>query len=152
MTARGTYIGKNKFRKVDRENKKIKEIIDEERDNLIRPTAAFVIFEEEEGAAQALKFVAKNEDHQAMGMPMKFTQASEPTDIIWENRHFYPGFDSEIFCCRTDWRESRVCREILGYTFVIIALCASFFLILYLASLEKKFGNVFPSRDCNAIE
>lgn len=87
-----------------------------------------------------------------MGLPLKFVQASEPTDIIWENRHFYPGFDSEIFCCRKDWKESRVCREILGYTFVIICLCLSFFFILYLASLEMKFAQVFPATNCEAVE
>jgi len=124
--------------------------VEDDYDSLIRPTAAFIIFEEEEGAAQALKTVG--DDRKLMGLPLKFTQASEPTDIIWENRHFYPGFDSEIFCCRKDWGESRVCREIIGYTFVIIALCLSFFFILWLASLEKKFGNVFPARNCNDIE
>lgn len=79
-----------------------------------------------------------------MGLPVKFQSASEPTDIIWENRHYFNGFNSDIFCCRADWKESRVCREILGYSFVIVCLALSFLFILYLASLEIKFTKVFP--------
>lgn len=87
-----------------------------------------------------------------MGLPVKFLPASEPTDIIWENRHFYPGFNYKIFCCKDDWKESRTCREILGYSFVIVCLSLSFLLILYLASIEAKFVKVFPPQNCDAIK
>lgn len=58
LTSRGTYIGKNKFKKMEKEDHKVRDLVKEDFDSLIRPTAAFVIFEEEEGAAQALKSVS----------------------------------------------------------------------------------------------
>lgn len=89
-----------------------------------------------------------------MGEDIKFTEASEPTDIIWENRHFYSGIDWKIFCCSSenDWHESRACREMIGYSFVIVCLALSFLFILWLASLEMKFAQVFPDVNCVAIE
>lgn len=44
---------------------------------------------------QIFKFAGKNDDSKSDKLPelidgekVKFEQASEPTDIIWENRHF----------------------------------------------------------------
>jgi len=150
LATRGHAIARNKFDKVRKEDAKIGELIETEFDELTRPTAAFIIFEEEEGAAQAVK-AAGNDDRRVLGMPVKFKAASEPTDIIWEHRHFYPGFNYKIFCCQDDWHESRVCREIIGYSGVLVCLCLSFFFILYLASLEMKFAQVFPPQNCAAI-
>jgi hypothetical protein len=70
-----------------------------------------------------------------------FTPAVEPTDIIWENRHFIPGFKKSMLnLCGPDAKNSVVGREIFGYSFVLIALSLSFLLILFLASLEIKFA------------
>lgn len=89
-----------------------------------------------------------------MGAPVKFHSASEPTDIIWENRHYYPEFNTDIFCCRSGSTpmESRICREVIGYAFVIVCLSLSFLFILFLASLEIKFAQIFPPQNCAAIE
>lgn len=130
------------------EDEKIEDILKNSYDEVTRPTAAFVVFEEEEGAATALKASGKC-GREIMGQPVKFTQASEPTDIIWENRHFIPGWNRNIFCCDTRPRDSIICREIAGYAFVIVALSMSFLFILFLASLEIKFGQVFPPVDCD---
>jgi len=48
--------------------------------------------------------------------------------------------------------ESRICREVIGYAFVIVCLSLSFLFILFLASLEIKFAQVFPPQNCDAIE
>lgn len=54
-------------------------------DALTVPTAAFITFEEEDGKILALKTETAK---MLVGAPMRFKNASEPTDIIWENRHF----------------------------------------------------------------
>lgn len=83
------------------EDEKIETILRDSYDEVTRPTAAFIVFEEEEGAATAQKATGKC-GREIMGQVVKFTQASEPTDIIWENRHFVPGFSRDILCCKTN--------------------------------------------------
>jgi hypothetical protein len=73
-----------------------------------------------------------------MGQDFKFTKASEPTDIIWENRHFTVA--------------ARFMRELLGYAIVVVILVLSFISILWLAKLKIDFANVFPAINCNIIE
>jgi hypothetical protein len=60
-----------------------------------RPVTAFLTFENEEGLNRAQNY---NEAVHAdetfaeirtlLGCPLSIDEASEPTDIIWENRHF----------------------------------------------------------------
>jgi hypothetical protein len=65
-------------------------------DDLIRPVEAFIIFEEEQGKILAEEFSPKKN---ILGKPIpaqKFfldddlilVKTTEPTNIIWENRHF----------------------------------------------------------------
>ena len=54
-------------------------------DKLTVPVSAFITFEEEDSKIVALR---NNTQHNLLGQTMKFVDASEPTDIIWENRHF----------------------------------------------------------------
>jgi len=67
---------------------KCQELFDspEEVQELIRPTAAFITFEEED--AKLLVMHKNLLDHTFLDQPMKFEETSEPTDIIWENRHW----------------------------------------------------------------
>ena len=48
------------------------------------PVSAFVTFENEEGFNRALK--AHNYNIKLLDSSIRIEQASEPTDIIWENR------------------------------------------------------------------
>ena len=84
------------------------------------PTTAFITFEEEIGIALALKEenMFTREDGLSI-MPIKsqgkFKAASEPTDIIWENRHF-TNYERKI-------------REAKAYGTVILVLLVSFYAI-----------------------
>ena len=56
----------------------------------IKPVDAFITFEEEDG-----KIVADSFEHQEkdtipkfLNEPLDFIEATEPTNIIWENRHY----------------------------------------------------------------
>ena len=61
-----------------------------------RPVTAFLTFENEEGLNRMLAYnEAVEADPQELGdckallgEPLDIEEASEPTDIIWENRHF----------------------------------------------------------------
>lgn len=49
------------------------------------PTGAFITFESDDCQLAATQLETEK---QLLGQPMKFEKASEPTDIIWENRRF----------------------------------------------------------------
>lgn len=54
LVERGALIAKGKFAKVPKVNEKIEELSKEKRAELIRPTAAFITFERQEGKDRAL--------------------------------------------------------------------------------------------------
>lgn len=101
---------------MDAQNEKINDLF-QDFDAVTIPSAAFITFQDSQGAALALK--CKGE-RKMFGQPFKFKQASEPTDIIWENRHFTKY---------QTWM-----REIFGYGLVFVMLIASFYFIYWLAS------------------
>lgn len=69
---------------------------------------------------------------------MKFEKAEEPTDIIWENRHF------------TWWAIFR--REMIAYSVIVIVLMISFFGIYAIANESIKVAAIFPPVNCTTIE
>lgn len=115
----------------------IKELFDsaEEFKELTRPTTAFVTFEEEDAKILALDASRRNKEF--MGKHLKFYETSEPTDIIWENRHFTRR---EIF-----W------RSICAWIVIIFLLSASFIFIYWVSSMSSDVSHVFPVKDCNNV-
>ena len=84
LRKRGQLIASQKFDKM-REQEEVVNRLFEDFDKLTVPVSAFITFEEEDGKIIALKY---NGDKQLLGQSLKLINASEPTDIIWENRHF----------------------------------------------------------------
>jgi hypothetical protein len=71
--------------------KKITEVKAASYDKLTRPVCAFITFEEEDAYILAQDFepvVGKKSDVTFLGEDLYFIEATEPTNIIWENRHF----------------------------------------------------------------
>jgi len=87
LKARGNDILHMKFDKMREKEKQIDHLVDTEFKTLTEPVDAFIMFEEEDGILIALE-ESKKGNYQLMGQPMKLKQAVEPTNIIWENRHF----------------------------------------------------------------
>jgi hypothetical protein len=115
LTERGTLVAKGKFEKVPPLNEKIEQMSKEHRAEYIRPVAAFLTFERQEGKDRCLKYFADpNEtrkvedidgqqegsetvdleariieevDKALLGVDMVCYSACEPSDIVWENRH-----------------------------------------------------------------
>jgi hypothetical protein len=94
LKARGRNISLQKFDEVRAEENKIQEIIKNWK-VLTKPATAFITFEEEDAFLLAIEEAEENkklpEDKKKkllLGQHLNFKGASEPTDIIWENRHF----------------------------------------------------------------
>jgi hypothetical protein len=111
LQERGALIAKGKFSKVPAINEKIDTIAKEKKAQLIRPVAAFITFERQEGRDRAIFYfkdpksrvdyevsgedqarrdadmeAASRVDKTALGEEIYVTQAPEPSDILWENR------------------------------------------------------------------
>ena len=55
-----------------------------------KPELAFITFEEEDGKIVADSYENKDDSYipKFLGTSLKFIEATEPTNIIWENRHY----------------------------------------------------------------
>lgn len=68
---------------------KISAMKNENLDSYTRPVFAFLTFENEAGYEVARKFSEdQNDDAQLLECKINIKEATEPTDIIWENRHY----------------------------------------------------------------
>jgi hypothetical protein len=95
LKKRGGLITAGNFDKVNEFDKEIDQLINKKKHEFTRPVTCFITFESPVGHEIALEYI---ELHQSaltspwgakiLGCDMKMKQAAEPTDIIWENRHF----------------------------------------------------------------
>jgi len=102
-------------------------------DDLTVPVSAYITFCEEDSKIIALK---NRSNKNIMGVT-KFKDASEPTDIIWENRHF----------TKADYFKRSMC----AYLVMVALLLGSFILVFVVASYSSKIANTYPQVDCNTI-
>lgn len=74
------------------------------------------------------------EREQILGVDLKLTEATEPTNIIWENRHI---------------RGFRLCRRAISAIIVVtFVLVISFAVIYAFKKISIKYDNKFPRVDC----
>ena len=98
LATRGSAVTSGKFDKLPAINEKLQELKDTKKNKLIRPVAAFLTFNTQEGYERALKYWGPNsekngfseltEAHKFCDTVIKVKPAPEPSNIIWENRHF----------------------------------------------------------------
>ena len=69
---------------------------------------------------------------------MVFRDASEPTDIIWENRHFS--------------RQEYFKRQLIAFVVIGIILFLSFLTIYFISTYSAKIAAVFPPQDCREMD
>ena len=94
LNERGLLIKQEKWKLVHEKNAQIlKEIQDQTLlDKLQRPVSVFATFRSEEGYQRACHYNDKELPQRPVcGQVLELQEASEPTDIIWENRHFTPA-------------------------------------------------------------
>ena len=104
-------------------------------DALTVPTSAFITFEEEDGKIIALR---NRTEAQLLGKRLRFLTASEPTDIIWENRHY------------TWWDYLK--RQTIAFIIIAVLLFGSFIVVFLVAKSSSDVASTFPSVNCANIE
>ena len=104
-------------------------------DALTVPVSAFITFEEEDGKIVALKNTSQQT---LLGNTMFLHSASEPTDIIWENRHY------------TKW--DYIKRQNIAFIIIGLLLFGSFIVVYIVASYSAKIANTFPPVNCTDID
>lgn len=153
LKGRGYYICHNQFDKIKEVDNKIKALFDDEtkKDKLIKPSAAFIIFVKEDSYNFATDLTekesqAKKKDKNfkrtmlfpnTMNQNLRLLKASEPTDIIWENRAF------------SVWDHRK--REFLAYSIIAILLFGIFYFTYLVAFQSSQVKKVFPPQDCAGI-
>ena len=134
LQARGTNIAYLQFDKAQQAEQKITELC-KDFDSVTRPTAAFITFESDDATIAAKEY--KGDEGAFPGTPFRCKQASEPTDIIWENR----GHSTLAYFI----------RSIFAFTIIGALLAASFAFIYTVAKKSAEIAREFPKRDCDAI-
>jgi len=119
------------------EEKKINTLF-QDFDKLTVPTSAFITFESDDSASFA--DMIEKTDERVMGgqQQMKFRNCSEPTDIIWENRHF--TFRDYVW------------RQIFAFSVIAILLFGSMILIYWISAFSAEMAAVFPAVSCGGIK
>lgn len=110
-----------------------------------RPVTAFITFENEEGKSRADEY---NEMAQhieefehlktLLGDRIEIKTAPEPSDILWENRHYTPGI--------------RNFRRNIGCIILLLILFGSFVLIYYGTYKWQQLIDRYPIQDCKRVE
>ena len=133
LRARGGYIASQQFDKAQKQDQVCNDLF-QDFESLTRPTAAFITFEEEDATILAL---ALETNRDLLGLPMKFNKASEPTDIIWENR-IYTAADYFF-------------RQLVAFSIIAVLLLGSFAFIYKVARTSSEIAREFPKVDCASI-
>ena len=111
LIERGTLITKGAFDKLAKVNEKIDKMYENDREKLSTPVAAFITFETQEAFERAMFYFPMNpgdrevddefldpvtpDEKQFLGRDLKLMRATEPSNMIWENRH---TTKKEIYC------------------------------------------------------
>jgi tryptophan-rich sensory protein len=69
-----------------------------------------------------------------LGQEIEIQEASEPTDIIWENRHFTP--------------RERTYKRVIVWSVIFLMLAISFLIIFTLKKSGDEYKNRYNKKDC----
>ena len=130
LRERGAHISNQNFDEVTESDKKVCELF-QEFENFTVPTSAFVTFESVDHKILALEY---DKEGTILGEKMRYQDASEPTDIIWENRHF----------TKLDY----IKRRLIAIVIIALVLSFSFIAMFWISKYSAKITSVFPSVDC----
>lgn len=103
LLKRGVIIVDGKFTKLKEINQKIDDCMEKHKEKIERPVAAFITFENQEGFERGVFYFPHHteeenheydwvdpvteEDKQFLGKKLELKRATEPANILWENRH-----------------------------------------------------------------
>lgn len=135
-----------KFDKMREVEKEISQLKDEKFHDLTKPVDAFITFEEEDGSIIGQNYEAEFNffgkrlpaKTKFLGTEFFLTESTEPTNIIWENRHWTPS--------------DYIRRGAIVFTIITILILASFGLIFWCKQYSIKIFAKYPQVECSTIE
>lgn len=144
LKERGNAIKFEKWDKMRVINKKINELKTKNADKYNRPVTAFITFENEEGInrCRAYNDVVQTDSQYShyqtfLGEELNIEDASEPTDIIWENRHY------------TGWDRFKRTLIVCGYVSLVLSVS---FVVIFLCSQEANKPLLkYPPQNCTEM-
>jgi len=140
LTKRGTFLKTEKWAKANELNNTILDNIKNKEgllDKLQTPCSVFATFESEEGYGRACKWDELPQE-KFCGQVLELQEASEPSDIIWENRHFTPF--------------KRTIKRLIVYT-VILSLLAGSAAIIYSFTMKSLSAKLkYPKVKCGPTD
>ena len=130
---------------MEKSDAKINQLINDNLEDLTTPCSVFMTFENEEGVNRAMSYNETVQSDEAYSHlrtwlgdhKFEIKQASEPTDIIWENRHFT---DRDILF-----------QKIKNVFLICLILAISFFIMYISASYSLKSLATYPEKDCMSL-
>jgi len=140
----GRLIEDQKFKKVDELKKETIKYAEKNREILETPRSAFITFETEKGAELAVKsnkLLAEEEilpDQKFGQAGFAFHEASERSDIIWENQGLT--------------RKTKIKRRTISLSIITLCMIASFALISYMAHFALATKMLYPPTDCRILD
>jgi len=134
LRTRGGHIAAQDFDAMRAEEDKINGLF-QDFDKLTIPTDAFITFERDDAAEFAKEM--KKTGRKLLGQEMEFATPSEPTDIIWENRHFT---NRDYFF-----------RQLWAFIVIGVLLAASVYVIYIISAFSAGMAAVFPPVDCDGV-
>ena len=147
LRKRGEYIKSEDWDKMDEVNGEICESIKDQEflDLLQTPCTVFATWENEEGYQCAGRINEHIKDGELptyykefLGGEFNVQPTKEPTDIIWENRHF------------TEFERNK--RRMYSAIIIIIVLLFSGFVIYACTSIRILYKEKYPKVDCKRVQ
>ena len=145
LQKRGVLIRTEKWDKLDEINDQIDDSLKDESllNKLQTPCSVFATFETEEGVNRALELnkqikqkILPKSFGRICQQPIEIQSASEPSDIIWENRSF------------TEYQ--RNVKRIISYIIILILLAISGTVIYLCSSTSTDLKTRYPATNCLA--
>ena len=146
LKKRGEYIKSEKYELLEELNEEIDKGLENQEllDKLQKPCSCFVTFETEEGYARAQLYNKQVEEKVLpryygyfLEEKIDIQEASEPTDIIWENRQISPS-----------WRFQ---RSIIVWLIIVLMILVSAAIIYVCSYTSIALKLRYPITNCKSI-
>lgn len=145
LRERGGHIMYQRFDQMRETEAKISALKDEKFKDLVKPVDAFITFEEEDGSIIGQEYEAQYTflgkrlpaEGTFLSQELFLQESTEPTNIIWENRHWTPR----------DYLK----RGMIVLGIITCLVLVSFGLIFMCKSYSLELKSKYPSVDCAVI-
>ena len=145
LRQRGEIIKEERWDDMEEIDKKINKHKNEHFLDLMTPCSVFITFQCEEGVNRAMEFnktVDSDERYAHLNKwlgnhSIEVESASEPSDIIWENRHFTPA--------------QRLKKKLIVFLVICLLLLCSFRVIFLCSSISLGMLELYPDVECASL-